>query len=161
MSEERSLQVSGTIDAPPERVFALLADPAQHTELDGAGMLRGLDEGPSPVSGVGDAFVMKMNQDGIGDYRMRSEVVDFEPGRRIAWAPAIHPPGSLSHVIGELDPSGHTYGWELEPTADGGTKVTHTYDWSGVRDEGALALYPRVSQEQMSASLTRLGDALR
>lgn len=158
---ERSQQVRGTVDAAPERVFALLADPARHTELDGAGMLRGLDEETGPVGGVGDAFVMKMNQDGIGDYRMRNEITDFEPGRRISWAPSIHPPGSLSHIIGELDVSGHTYGWELEPTSEGGTQVTHTYDWSGVRDEGALALYPRVSEEQMSASITRIGDALR
>ncbi|MHA6781596.1 SRPBCC family protein [Pseudonocardia saturnea] len=158
MSQDRSLQVSGTIDAPPDKAFALLADPARHTELDGAGMLRGLDSG-GEVSSVGDAFVMRMNQDGIGDYMMRSEVTDFEPGRRIAWAPAIHPPGSLSHVIGELDPSGHTYAWELEPTPEGGTRVTHTYDWSGVTDEGALALYPRVSEEQMAASITRLGEA--
>lgn len=158
---ERSQQVRGTVDAAPERVFALLADPARHTELDGAGMLRGLDEETGPVGGVGDAFVMKMNQDGIGDYRMRNEITDFEPGRRITWAPSIHPPGSLTHIIGELDVSGHTYGWELEPTSEGGTQVTHTYDWSGVRDEGALALYPRVSEEQMSASITRIGDALR
>ncbi len=158
MSQDRSLQVSGTIGAPPDKAFALLSDPARHTELDGAGMLRGLDSG-GQVSSVGDAFVMKMNQDGIGDYMMRSEVTDFEPGRRIAWAPAIHPPGSLSHVIGELDPSGHTYGWELEPTPEGGTRVTHTYDWSGVTDEGALALYPRVSEEQMTASITRRGEA--
>lgn len=143
MSEIRKLQVTGTVEAPPEKVFALLADPARHAELDGAGMVKGLDDGPRPVSGVGDAFVMNMNQDGIGDYQMRSEVVTFEPGSAIAWAPAIHPAGALSHIIGELDPSGHTY------------------DWSGVQDEAVLALYPRVSEEQMAGSITRIGDALR
>ena len=161
MGEDRKLQVSGTVEAPPEAVFALLADPARHTELDGAGMLRGVDGAPGPITGVGDSFVMNMNQDGIGDYQMRNEVVEFEPGRRIAWAPSIHPPGALSHVIGELDPSGHTYGWELEPSGDGRTRVTHTYDWSGLRDENALSLYPRVSEEQMSGTLDRLGDATR
>lgn len=161
MSEDRKLQVSATIDAPPERIFALLADPAYHTELDGTGMLRGLDSGPSRVTGAGDAFVMNMNQDGIGDYQMRSEVVAFEPDRKIAWAPAIHPPGALSHIIGELDASGHQYVWELEPTPEGGTRVTHTYDWSGVQDQDALPLYPRVSQEQMAGSLDRLGAAVR
>jgi uncharacterized protein YndB with AHSA1/START domain len=159
MAEVRALQVSDTVPVPPERLFALLADPARHTDLDGAGMLRGLESGDTPVTGVGDAFVMRMNQDGIGDYTMRSEVVAFEDGRRIAWAPAIHPAGSLSHVIGELDPSGHTYAWELEPTDDGGTRVTHTYDWSGVRDENALGLYPRVSEDQMRASVARLAAA--
>ncbi|MGY1636882.1 SRPBCC family protein [Geodermatophilus sp. SYSU D00742] len=159
MTDERTIRVSRDIAAPPERVFALLADPARHTEIDGAGMLRGLESGPSPVTGVGDAFVMRMDQEGIGEYRMRNEVVDFEPDRRIAWAPAIHPAGSLSHVIGDLDPSGHTWGWELE-AAPGGTRVSHTYDWSGVRDERALGLYPRVSAEQMEETLDRLAAAL-
>ncbi len=158
MTNAQQLQVSDTVAVPPERLFALLADPARHTDLDGAGMLRGLESG-GPVTGVGDAFVMRMNQDGIGDYTMRSEIVDFADGRRIAWAPAIHPAGSLAHVIGELDPSGHTYGWELEPTSDGGTHVTHTYDWSGVRDENAIGLYPRVSEDQMRTSITRLAAA--
>lgn len=160
MAEDRKQQVSGTVAAPPSAVFALLSDPARHTELDGAGMLKGLDSGASPVSGVGDAFVMNMNQDGIGDYQMRSEITVFEADRAIAWAPTIHPPGSLHHVIGDMDPSGHVYGWELEPTADGGTAVTHTYDWSGVRDESALGLFPRVSTEQMSATIARIGDAV-
>jgi uncharacterized protein YndB with AHSA1/START domain len=155
---EKQIQVTGTLAAPPERVFALLADPARHTELDGAGMLRGLESGPSPVTGTGDAFVMNMNQDGLGDYRMRSEITAFEAGRRIAWAPAIHPPGALNHLIGELDPSGHQYIWELEH-ADGGTQVTHTYDWSGVKDENALPLYPRVSAEQLAGSIERLRAA--
>ena len=70
---------------------------------------------PSPVPGGGDSGGMNMHQEGIGDYQMRSEVMTFEPGRAIAWAPAIHPAGSLKHVIGDLDPSGHIYGWELEP----------------------------------------------
>jgi hypothetical protein len=48
MSKDRSLQVSGTIDAPPDKAFALLADPARHTELDGAGMLRSTPVGRCP-----------------------------------------------------------------------------------------------------------------
>jgi hypothetical protein len=106
------------------------------------------------------AFVMNMNQDGIGDYQMRSEIVTYEAGRRIGWAPATYPPGALAHIIGELDPSGHIYAWELEPAGDGRTKVTHTYDWSGVRDQNALGLYPRVSKEQMEGSLDRVAAAV-
>jgi uncharacterized protein YndB with AHSA1/START domain len=159
MNDSRQLEVSETVPASPDKVFALLADPARHTEIDGADMLRGFDSGQSPVTAVGDTFVMNMAQEGLGDYQMRSEVVDFEPNRRIVWAPAPYPPDVLSHLIGDLDPSGHTWSWELEPTADGGTKVTHTYDWSGVQDERALELYPRVTEEQMSASISRVADA--
>lgn len=161
MSDDRKLQVQGTVGAPPDQVFALLADPNRHTDLDGAGMLRGVEGGAQAVSGVGDSFVMNMNQDGLGDYRMRSEIVAYEAGRTIAWAPAIHPPGSLSDVIGDLDPSGHVYRWDLEDAGDGTTSVTHTYDWSGVTDENAVALYPRVSAEQMSGTIARLDGALR
>jgi hypothetical protein len=157
--DERTIQVTGKVEAPPAALFAVLSDPARHVEVDGADMLRGLDSGPSPVTGTGDAWVMNMEQDGIGRYQMRSEVVLYERDRVIAWAPAIHPPGALSHVIGELDPSGHVWAWELEPAPDGGSHVTHTYDWSGVKDEGAIGLYPRVTAEQMSASIDRLGAA--
>ena len=156
---DKQQQVSRTIGAPPEKVFGLLADPARHTEIDGAGHLQGLAEG-GRLSGVGDAFVMNMNQEGIGDYQMRSEVVEFEPGRRIAWAPAIHPAGSLSHLIGDMNPSGHVWSWDLEPADDGGTTVTHTYDWSGVGDDSALVLYPRVTPEQMDGTVQRIADAL-
>ena len=136
--DERKIEVTGTVEAPPAALFAVLSDPARHVEVDGADMLRGLDSGPSPVTSTGDAWVMNMEQDGIGRYQMRSEVVRFETDRMIAWAPAIHPPGALSHIIGELDPSGHIWVWELEPTPEGGSRVTHTYDWSGVNDEGAV-----------------------
>lgn len=160
MSDDKKIQVSGTVAAPPAAVFALLSDPARHTELDGAGMLQGIDSGPSPVSKVGDAFVMNMNQDGIGDYQMRSVITTFEPDRAIAWAPAVHPVGALKHIIGDLDPSGHIYSWVLEPTSDGGTQITHTYDWNGVQDQEALALYPRVSEEQMRGSIANVVNAV-
>lgn len=160
MDDDRQLQVNRTIDAPPERIFALLADPDRHRELDGADMLRGLDSGDAPITSVGQAFVMNMHQEGIGDYQMRNEIVVYEADRRIGWAPAIHPPGALKHIIGELDVSGHTYAWELEPIDGGRTQVTHRYDWSGVRDQNALGLYPRVSQEQMEGSLDRVARAV-
>lgn len=160
MSDDRSMQVSRTLDVPADQVFALLSSPGRHTELDGAGMLRGLDSGPDPVTAVGDAFVMNMNQDGIGDYQMRNEVTELEAGRRIAWAPSVHPHGALSHIIGETDPSGHVWVWDLVPDGESRTTVTHTYDWSGVRDESALGLYPRVSTADMEGSLDRLVAAL-
>ncbi|WP_028935985.1 SRPBCC family protein [Pseudonocardia spinosispora] len=160
MSGDRRLQVQRRIPASPEQIFSLLSDPARHTELDGAGMLRGLESG-AIVTGTGQAFVMNMNQDGLGDYQMRSEVVVFERNRHIAWAPAIHPPGALEHVIGPLDPSGHRFEWRLEPTPDGHTLVTHIYDWSGVTDADALPLYPRVSEEQLADTLDNLETATR
>jgi uncharacterized protein YndB with AHSA1/START domain len=161
MEDSRQLEVTDTVPGPPAKVFALLADPSRHAEIDGAGMVLGLESGPSQITDVGDTFVMNMRQDGLGEYRMRSEVVDFAPDRRIAWAPAVYPPNALKDLIGDIDPSGHTWSWELEPTADGGTRITHVYDWSGVQDERAIDLYPRVTEEQMLGSISRIGDATR
>ncbi len=161
MGDERKQVVTGAVDAPPEQVFAVLSDPANHTGIDGAGMLRGIASSAGPVTGVGDSWVMNMNQSNLGDYQMRSEVIAFEPNRQIAWEPAIHPPDSLAHLIGDLDFSGYHYAWELAPNADGGTDITHSYDWSGVKDDRALPFFPRVSAEQMSETINRLGQAAR
>lgn len=160
MGDDQQLRVERVITATPGAIFALLADPDRHTEIDGAGMLRGLASEPGPLTAVGDVFVMNMNQEGLGDYQMRNEVVTFEPDRRIGWAPRLHPPNALRHVIGDIDPSGHRYEWQLEPTADGHTLVTHIYDWSGVRDPNALPVYPRVSREQLSGTIDRIEAAL-
>ena len=84
----------------------------------------------------------------------------FEADRAIARAPAIHPAGSLAHVIGTLDPSGRLWAWEPAPATDGATVVTHTCDGSGVTDQEALSLHPRVSPEQMPGSIGRIADAL-
>ena len=161
MSDERKQVVTGTVDARPERVFAVLSDPANHTAIDGAGMLRGLASNPGPVQAVGASWVMNMNQPNLGDYQMRSEVIAFDTGRQIAWAPGIHPPDSLAHLVGDIEFQGYHYAWDLAPGADGGTEVTHTYDWSGVKDERALPFFPRVTTDQMSETINRLGQAAR
>ena len=161
MGDERKQVVTGTVGAPPEAVFAVLSDPANHTGIDGAGMLRGIASSSGPVTGVGDSWVMNMNQSNLGDYQMRSEVIAFETGRQIAWAPGIHPPDSLAHLVGDIEFQGYHYAWELAPNADGGTDITHSYDWSGVKDDRALPFFPRVSAEQMSETINRLGQAAR
>jgi hypothetical protein len=161
MADERKQVVTGSVGAPPEAVFAVLSDPVNHTGIDGAGMLRGIASSSGPVTGVGDSWLMNMNQSNLGDYQMRSEIIAFEPDRQIAWAPAIDPPDSLAHLIGDLDFSGYYYAWELTPNADGGTDITHSYDWSGVKDDRTLPFFPRVSAEQMSETINRLGQAAR
>lgn len=161
MSDDMRHVVSGTIVAAPEQVFAVLSDPNRHTEIDGAGMLRGAPDPQPPVTGVGDAFVMNMNQDGLGDYQMRSEIIAFEAGRRIAWAPGLYNvPADLAAALGDIDFSGYHYTWELAPAADGSTQVTHTYDWSGVKDERALPFFPRVTPEQMAQTIARINETL-
>ena len=155
MSER--LTVTGSVAASPEAVFAVLADPSRHDQMDGAGMLQGMVEGPPAITGVGQTFDMDMNQDPFGDYRMRNTVTEFEPGRRIAWAPNLEPEGSMDHMLGGITPGGHVYSWVLTPNADGGTDIEHSCDWSGCPDERFKAFFPRVSAEQMSQSIETIG----
>ena len=76
------VKVSRRIDAPAAMIFRVLTDPGRHAELDGSGMLRGAVT-TTPISGVGDVFIMKMYFSELGDYEMNNHVVEYEPDRRI------------------------------------------------------------------------------
>lgn len=151
------IEVSRTVDASPEQVFAVLADPKRHAEFDSANMLRGAGDKDTRVSKVGDEFVIEMHNDILGDYEIVNEVVSFEENRRIGWAPRLHPStDAYRDKIGDMNPGGHTYTWELEP-ADGGTKVTQIYDWSNVSDATFRSLLPMLNEDQIGDSIDRVG----
>lgn len=147
---DTSIEVTRTVPAPPERVFALLADPDRHPDLDASGMIRG-SATHRAVTELGDVFVMHMNNEMLGDYDIANVVVVYEPDRALGWAPG--PAGE--------DPVGHTYVWRLAP-ADGGdhTTVTLTYDWSAVTLEWLLPHLPIVGRPQLEESLVRLEGLL-
>jgi uncharacterized protein YndB with AHSA1/START domain len=149
MDDSRQLTVSRTIDAPIERVFAMLVDPDRHPELDGSGMVRG-SRTHVVLTGVGDVFTMDMHHDALGDYATDNVVTAYERDRAIGWAPG--PAGK--------EPFGHTFTYLLEPDGDDRTVVTQTYDWSKVTAERVLKLIPVVSAEQLDATLRRLAAAL-
>lgn len=123
------------IDAPPERIFALLADPRRHAEFDGSGTVQGAVSGPERLS-LGARFGMAMR---IGlPYRIGNEVVEFEEGRRIAWRHAGH----------------HRWRYELEPTPGGGTMVTETFDGSTARFPPALKLMNAYDNNELACAKT-------
>ena len=148
------------MDATPEQLFALLSTPSRHQEIDGADMLRGV-EGAEEVSGVGDQFVMKMANDALGDYRMKNTVVAYEENFKIGWAPALEPIDGYQDKLGDVQVKGHTYTWELEAADSGQTKVTQTYDWSKVTDEGFRGFFPMLSEEQLADSIEKAGRAAK
>jgi uncharacterized protein YndB with AHSA1/START domain len=150
------LTVTGSVSAAPEAVFALLADPSRHEEIDGAGHLQGLVIG-QPVTATGQSFDMDMNQHPFGDYRMRNTITEFDPNRRITWSPMIEPPGSMDHLLGGVQAGGHVYSWILTPNASGGTDIEHYCDWSACPDERFKGFFPRVTAEQMAASIENVG----
>lgn len=104
-----------TIAAPPEVVFAIVADPHQHPRIDGSGSVRDVVEGPDRLE-KGSQFHVSMKLFGL-PYKITNTVVELEPDRRIAWR----------HF------GGHRWRYELQPTPDGGTEVVETFDYSRYR----------------------------
>jgi len=108
---DRKVSASIVVAAPPAEVFALLANPHRHCEIDGSGTLQGAVSGPDRLA-LGDRFGMHMKIK--LPYRITNEVVEFEADRRIAWC----------HFAKAR------WRYELEPVLDG-TQVTETFDYSG------------------------------
>lgn len=102
------------VPAAPGEIFALLADPARHVEMDGSGTVQRLVAGRGPMQ-LGSEFRMAMKAFGV-PYRITSKVVEYEESRRIAWCHS----------------GKNRWRYELEPT-EGGTRVTESADYSCIR----------------------------
>lgn len=131
------------IAAGADRIFELIADPAQQPRWDGNENLREAAPGQR-VHGTGEVFTMNITQGGVRE----NHVVEFEEGRRIAWRPSD--PGAA--------PAGHLWRWELAPVDATRTTVTHTYDWSGLTDEKRLVRARATTEDKLRASLDRLAE---
>src|SRR3954469_6421094 len=77
--------VERVIPAPPEKIFALLADANRHQDFDGSGTVKAAHEGTPERLKLGSKFGMNMRI--VMPYSMVSTVVEFEPNKRIAWQP--------------------------------------------------------------------------
>lgn len=135
--------MSRVIEASPEAIFDVLADPARHGAIDGSGMVQNV-RGESKRLALGSQFGMDMKL-GPLPYRISNKVVEFEENRLIAWA----------HL------GGHRWRYALEPV-DGGTQVTESFDWSTSRIPQAIELmgYPKKHPANMEATLDRLANLL-
>lgn len=129
MSQPAAVSVSRTVPAPADVVFALLADPTRHPEIDGSGMVRAATSS-GPIGGAGDTFTMRMHNDEMGDYEMINHVVEYEAGRRIAWEPVLLHAGRPEDEEDVGVRSGHRWSYHLEPLGPGATVVTESYDCS-------------------------------
>jgi hypothetical protein len=149
-----SMSVSRTIPADAAAIFAVLADPQGHVDIDASGML--LDATGSPVTAVGDTFVVHMDREALNDfplgkYDVTIEITEFEQDRRIAWT-----------ILGQIQPPiGHVYGYALEPT-DEGTIVTSFYDWSHIDPVWAERnIFPIIPESALRATLGILERTVR
>jgi uncharacterized protein YndB with AHSA1/START domain len=139
----RVVSASREIAASPNRIFELIADPSQQPRWDGNDNLAEALPGQR-VRTLGAVFTMTLTMGSIRE----NHIVEFEEGRRIAWLPSE--PGRR--------PPGHLWRWELEPLAATRTRVTHTYDWSGLTDENRLPRARRTTPDRLRASLDRLAE---
>ena len=144
-----TVTVERLIPASPEAIFALLADPARHRDIDGSGTVQAA-KGSSTELTVGSQFGMSMKM-GL-PYSMVNTVIELEPDRRIAWQ--TRGPGPIGRVVG-----GRIWRYELEP-AEGGTLVRETWDISqeaAVTKVGVKKLAGK-TEKNMAATLARIEE---
>ncbi len=134
-----TVSATAVVEAPPDEVFEFLRRPANHAAISGDHTVKGPTSGPEALS-LGDRFGMDMRL-GV-PYRVTNKVVEFEPGRRIAW----------SHF------GGHRWRWVVEPAGEGRSQVTETFDLSTARLPLALRLmgYPKRHEQNVAGSVANL-----
>ncbi len=140
------VSVERIIPAPPEAIFALIADPTRHRDLDGSGTVRSATDVPEQLA-LGSTFGMDM-QLGV-KYAMVNTVIEFEQDRRLAWQ-ARPPSGLTSPFFG-----GRIWRYELEP-APGGTTVRETWDVSQEKNKFLVRPYRVKARRDMTATLERI-----
>jgi uncharacterized protein YndB with AHSA1/START domain len=137
----RIVSASREVAAGAEELFELIVDPAQQPRWDGNDNLSEAMLGQR-VHAIGDVFTMTLTGGSVRE----NHVVEFEEGHRIAWRPA---------EVGRRPP-GHLWRWELGPITPSLTRVTHTYDWTQLRDQKRLARARATTADKLRASLDRL-----
>ena len=138
----RSVEVQA---AAPE-LFAIVADPTRHHEVDGSGTVRGNIRTPAKFV-VGARFSTQMRMYGV-PYRITSTVTGLVPDKLIEWR----------------HPVGHHWRWEFEALSPTRTHVTETFDYRDTgRVKDGLKYYERMGFAKrnaagIEATLSKLRD---
>lgn len=105
-------------------MFAVLANPSTHADIDGTGWVRESLDGDR-ITAAGQVFRMATYHENHPDkdYTIANRVQVFDEPRAIAWQP-----GQESHETGELSFGGWIWRYDLEATGRSRTTVTPTYD---------------------------------
>jgi Polyketide cyclase / dehydrase and lipid transport len=136
------VSVSRRIPAGAAAVFAVIADPTRHPDIDGSGMLLRAVWRP-PITRVGDTFTMLMRNDEMGYYEITNHVVEYVSGERIAWEPSLTNASRAEDQDDIGTRNQHRWSYELTPDdsddsgdsyGTGGTLVTETYDCTRAPD---------------------------
>ena len=146
--EGDKVSVDRVINAPATTIFAIVADASRHPEIDGSGSVVKVKDGTPEKLALGSVFGMSMKA-GV-PYTMSNTVIEFEQDRRIAWQTRLS--GRLGRFLG-----GRIWRYELEP-AEGGTKVTETWDIS--EDKQGRFLRMSKLDRQTSTAMSKTLDKL-
>ncbi|MDT5015422.1 MAG: hypothetical protein QOD39_1582 [Mycobacterium sp.] len=141
-------QVSRSVEvaAPAAELFAYVADPRRHQEVDGSGTVRENITAPAEIA-VGERFSTKMRMLGL-PYRITSTVTAVTPGALIEWR----------------HPVGHSWRWEFDEISPTLTRVTETFDFRHAgRLKNALNYYRltgfvKNNAKGIEATLAKLRD---
>ena len=118
--EARQVRVVRLIHARPHTLFRLLADPRNHTRLDGSGLLRGDPVGPDRLK-LGDTFTMRMSQAGKA-YAVSTRWWNLS---RTAGSPGNPPEKWRGHSL-----VGGQRWRNIQQPNPAGTLVEHAYVWA-------------------------------
>ncbi|MDA0297504.1 MAG: SRPBCC family protein [Actinobacteria bacterium] len=133
-TKTKIVSVERFVSAAPGLIFEVLADPRQHSKIDGSGSVKAARVSAPPRLSLDAKFTMDMK---IGvPYKMTNTVVEFEENRHIAWR----------HL------GGHIWRYILEPV-DGGTKVVEQFDYNG--SKSILILKLRGSMKSNEKFMTK------
>lgn len=153
--ETDRVATSTTIEADREAVFAVLADPSSHADIDGTGWVRGSMDGDR-ITAAGQVFRMAMHHENHPDkdYEMANLVEVFDEPSAIAWKP-----GTESPETGDLSFGGWIWRYDLAAATPSRTTVTLTYDWSEVPPSIREYLdFPPFGAAHLDNSLHHLSD---
>jgi uncharacterized protein YndB with AHSA1/START domain len=143
VGKKRQLSTTRVIPASRQQIFDVIADPSMHPVIDGSGTVREVQDGGPERLEAGATFGMQMKMG--APYKIANTVVEFDEGTRLAWR-HFH---------------GHRWRYELED-ADGGTRVTETFDWSTAKTKWTLELagIPEKNLKAMEKTLERLEEVV-
>jgi uncharacterized protein YndB with AHSA1/START domain len=129
------------INAPANKIFDLLANPASHRLFDGSDTIQNSVSGPNRLF-LGAQFSMAMKIK--VPYRIKNTVVAFEENRKISWC----------HLMK------WTWTYELAELGNGSTQVTESFDANAIPGYAARWLKITVAiahnPKWMAKSLVRL-----
>jgi uncharacterized protein YndB with AHSA1/START domain len=148
-----TVSVERVIKAPPDKIFALLADAGKHAGIDGTDSVNHASQASVPLS-MGAKFGMAMRgrkETLFVPYRTSNTVIEYEPDRRIAWKTTF-----LGGRVG-----GRIWRYELEAAPEG-TLVRETWDVSQDKQKWMITSgsIPQQTAEGMRATLARIAELL-